>query len=106
MKLNKIAEQRIRAAEAKGELSNLKGAGKPLPETAGDTATEAGYRIMHEEGALPREIELRKAIEAQRHKMATITDAVERKREMARLADLMLRLDIEVEARRKFYGTR
>lgn len=30
MKLSKIAEQRILAAEAEGKLANLKGAGKPL----------------------------------------------------------------------------
>ncbi len=31
MRLSKIAEQRILAAEAEGKLTNLKGAGKPLP---------------------------------------------------------------------------
>ena len=107
MKLNRIAEQRIRQAEAEGKLAKLKGAGKPLPPGGGgDFAEEAGFRVMRDAGALPREIELRKAVDAQRAHLATVTDPDERKPEMAKLADLELRLQIEVEARRKFYSTR
>lgn len=65
----------------------------------------AGFRIMADAGVLPREIELKKAVDAQPKILTQTTDPVARKREMAKLADLQLRLSIEQEARRKYYGT-
>ena len=59
---------------------------------------------MAEAGAPPREIEWRKAVEAQTEMLrAAVTDE-DRRRETKVLADLQLRLDIEAEARRRFYG--
>ncbi len=102
MKTSKLAEQQIRKAQAEGKLDNLKGAGKPLKRESGDTADAAGYRIMAEAGALPEEIQLRKAVEAQLAHLQTLTDPAERKTAMAKLADLQMRLSIAEEARRKF----
>lgn len=59
---------------------------------------------MAEAGALPREIQLRKAVEEQTERLRKAVGAEARKQEMAKLAQLQLRLDIEVEARRRFYG--
>lgn len=103
MKFSDLAERQILKAQAQGQLDDLKGAGKPL--NMGDDAGSPdaiGFRIMAEAGALPREIELRKAVEAQTRILAAATDPATRKREAARLADLQLRLDIEAEARRRF----
>lgn len=103
MRFDKLAERQILKAQAEGQLDNLKGAGKPLASTVGDTAQDAGFRIMAEAGAIPREVALRKAVEAQRATVATAPPEA-RAVEAARLADLELRLAIEVEARRRFQG--
>ncbi|WP_323041635.1 DUF1992 domain-containing protein [Gemmobacter sp.] len=106
MKFAELAERQIRKAQAEGQLDNLKGAGKPLDLAAGDGSADAiGFRIMAEAGALPREMDLRRQVEAQRAVLQAATDPDARKREMARLADLQLRLEIEAEARRRFQGS-
>lgn len=102
MKLRDIAEARMKRAEADGAFRDLKGAGKPLPRrTDGNHAEEIGYRIMAEAGAVPEEIRLRNAVEAQRKVLAATVDSAERKHGMAKLADLEMRLAIQEEARRR-----
>ena len=74
MRFDKLAERQILKARASGALDNLKGAGKPLPpDSGGDAATAAGFRMMAEAGALPGEIDLRKQIEARRSELAAAT---------------------------------
>ncbi len=103
MKIHKRAEEQIKRAQLKGELDNLKGAGKPLPARGdGDLAEAAGFRIMAEAGAVPEEIRLRNEVEAQLKRLQSITDPDQRKTEMSILADLQMRLGIQEEARRKF----
>lgn len=105
MKWSDLAERQIQKARAEGQLDDLAGAGKPLKVEPGDGIVSAGFRIMAKEGVLPREIELKKLVDAQRTKLRDLTDPAARKREMKRLADLELRLSIEREARQKFYRT-
>jgi len=103
MKFSDMAERQILKAQAERQFDDLKGAGKPL-NMAGDGSADAiGFRIMAEAGALPREIQLRKAVEEQTRILATAPDQEGRKQAMKKLADLQLRLDIEQEARRRFY---
>lgn len=105
MKLSDLAERQIRKAQAEGQFDNLPGAGKPLDPSHDAGSIEAvGFRIMAESGALPREIELRKAIEAQTLRLQAAVGEAAQKAEMAKLADLQMRLNIEAEARRKFLG--
>ena len=105
MKFSDLAERQILKAQAEGQLDNLKGAGKPLDMSGDGSADAVGLRIMAEAGALPREIELRKAVEAQTLVVRAATDDETRRQAMKKLADLQLRLDIEREARRRFYGS-
>ena len=106
MKFGTLAERQILKAQAEGQLENLRGAGKPLPDAGhGDFAAAAGFRIMADAGALPREVELKKALDAQRKILQETTDLAERKQEMAKVADLELRHAIEQESRRKYYKT-
>jgi len=51
---------------------------------------------------LPEEITLRKQVEAQREKLAGLTDPAERKAAMAELARLEMRRSIAEEARKRF----
>ena len=103
MKFSDLAERQILKAQCEGQFDNLKGAGKPLnlEDSAGGTVA-VGFRIMAESGALPREIELRKAVEKQYAKVRDAADEEERRRETKILAELQLRLDIEQEARKRF----
>jgi len=103
MKLSQLAEQQIKKAELNGSFDNLKGVGKPLPHAGDrDIGAAAGFRIMAEAGAVPEEITLRKAVSAQAKILRETTDPDARKEEMARLADLQMRLAIAEDARRKF----
>lgn len=104
MKFSDIAEQQILKAQAEGQLDNLAGAGKPLDIEGDGSADAIGFRIMADAGVVPREIQLRKAVEAQSRILRETTDEEARKREMIKLNDLQLRLSIEQEARRRFYG--
>lgn len=105
MKFRDLTEHQIRKAQAEGQLDDLKGAGKPLPRAGhGDEAEEAGFRIMVEAGALPKEIELKKAVQAQAQLLQTLTDPNERKAAMARFAELSQQLAVQEEARRKYYS--
>lgn len=103
MKFSDLAERQILKAQAEGQFENLKGAGKPLDLSGDGSAESVGFRIMAEAGALPREVELRKAVEAQSLALRRTVDEEARKREMRKLADLQLRLDIEKEARLRFF---
>lgn len=103
MKFSDLAERQILKAQSEGQFDSLKGAGKPLNlEDGAGGAAAIGFRIMAESGALPREIELRKAVEKQSAKVRDATGEEERRRETKILAELQLRLDIEQEARRRF----
>ncbi|MBI1417602.1 MAG: DUF1992 domain-containing protein [Limimaricola sp.] len=102
-----MVEHQIRKAQAEGQFDNLSGAGKPLPPAPpGDAAEAAGFRIMAEAGTVPREVQLRKDVAAQRLVVQAATTPEAQKVAMAKLADLELRVAIEQEARRKFYATR
>ncbi|KZL28884.1 DUF1992 domain-containing protein [Pseudovibrio sp. Ad37] len=104
MGFKNLAERQILKAQAEGQLNNLEGEGKPLPARGpGSLDTAAGMRIMADAGAVPREIELKKEIDAQRLVVQKAEGTPDWKSEMAKLADLQLRHAIEQEARKKFF---
>ena len=105
MDTKKLAEQQIRKAQLEGQFDNLKGAGKPLPAEGDGSADAVGYRIMAEAGALPEEMRLKKEVARQQDILSATTDPTDRKRQMAILADLQMRLAICEEARRRFDRT-
>ncbi len=104
--LERLAERRMLFARAKGQFSGIEGEGKPLADRTGDAFVSAGeavaFRIMAEAGVLPEEITLKKAADAQRDVLASLTDPSERKAAMAKLADLEMRREMAIESRRKF----
>ena len=105
MKFSDLAERQILKAQAEGRLDNLKGAGKPLNIEGDGSADAIGFRIMADAGVVPREIQLRKAVEEQSRILRETTGEEDRKQVMIKLNDLQLRLSIEQEARRRFYGS-
>jgi hypothetical protein len=69
-----------------------------------DAGEAAGYRIMHEHGALPEEIALRKAVEAAKAEYAKAETEDEKRAAMARIAELQMKVAIASEARKRFMG--
>lgn len=104
-KIRQLTEAQIRKAEAEGKLSDLAGAGRPLPSRPGDAFIDpgdaVGHRIMAEAGALPEEIVLKRRLDAARTALAQAPKA-QRMAAMARVAELELKHAIAQEARRKF----
>ncbi|WP_136644389.1 DUF1992 domain-containing protein [Tabrizicola sp. YIM 78059] len=104
--LSRLAERQIQKARLQGQLRNLEGEGKPLPDRPGDVYVSpgdaAGFRIMAQAGVLPEEIVLKKHVAAQRALLAGLTDETARKASMAELARLEMLQAIAEESRRKF----
>lgn len=101
-----LVERQILKAIAEGRLKGLEGEGKPLPDRTGaaytDMATQVAVRIMAEAGALPEEFKLRKLLDAARLAWRAANTEEEKHMAMALIADLDLRYNVAVEARRKF----
>ncbi len=70
-----IVEQRIKQAQKNGEMDNLPGQGRPLPNEEIDFSNEfrLAHKILKNAGFLPPEVELRRDITA----MEQLLDAVE-----------------------------
>lgn len=104
--MNRLVERQILKAIAEGKLKGLSGEGKPLPDRAGeaftDIATAVAGRMMAEAGALPEEFKIKKVLEAARQTYRDAEDPQARRVAMAMIADLQLRYNIAVEARRRF----
>ncbi|WP_114011232.1 DnaJ family domain-containing protein [Cohaesibacter intestini] len=99
-----VAEYLIAKIKADGLLDEYKRARKPKPpKQSDDTFLKAGYRILEETGALPKEIELKKAIADQYERLNAATSQEEREAEFRKLAELQMVLGVEQDARRKFY---
>lgn len=105
MKWRDLAEHQIQKAKAEGQLEGLKGEGKPLPLRQGGDVVSAGLGIMADAGVLPREIELKKAVDEKQTELAACADPDQKTAMMRELGELQMRLAIEQEARRKFYKT-
>lgn len=104
--LQRLVEQQIAKAIAEGHLRGLEGEGRPLPdrsgEATGDTVTAIAMRIMAEAGAVPEEFKWKKALDAARDSYAEADSEEEKHAAMALIAELELRYNIAVEARRAF----
>ena len=99
-----VTEYLVAKVKAEGLLDGYKRARKPKPpKQTDDTFLKAGYRILEETGALPREIELKKAIAEQYEKLNAAETEEQREEEFRKLAELQMVLGVEQDARRKFY---
>jgi len=106
---DRLVEQQIQKAIAEGKLRGLAGEGKPLPDRSGeafaDMATAVAARIMAEAGVLPEEFKLKRLLEAARQSYRQAESEEAKRVAMALIADLELRYNIAVEARRRFMGS-
>ena len=90
----------IAKAERDGAFDNLPGAGRPIADlhAPGDAVLD---RLMRESGAKPKGVRLSREIAEAKARLAELTGEDARHEEMRRLADLEMRLALEMEAMRR-----
>lgn len=99
----RIALRRIDEAAARGQLSGLRGEGKPLDrDRLRETSEDVMYRMMSDAGFLPPELQMAKDIEAKRAVLDQIEDEAERSRLKKQIALLELRRGMAADQRRRF----
>jgi hypothetical protein len=93
--IERIAEQHIREALERGELTNLSGAGKPLDlndDVDVPPELRAAYRILKNSGFVPPEVELRRDIANAEQLVARALTSADRKSANQRLEFLLVKL--------------
>lgn len=92
-----IAEQRIQEAIEAGEFDNLPGAGKPIALDDDRMVPEAlrvAFRVLKNAGYVPPEVEQLKELRELRRSIEATPDEQERRRAIAKLNLLALRLSL------------
>ena len=106
LNFTRLAERRMLAALAEGKLSDLPGEGHPLPdhpeEAYIDPLDAIGFRIMHEAGFVPQELELGRLLEEAKADWVAAYNPETRAEIMKRIADLEMRRNIARETRLEF----
>ena len=93
---DKIVEERIRAAQRKGQFENLAGSGKPLVlEDDRHIAEELrlAHKILKNADCLPPEVELKKEIERTEQLLGALEDASEKYHTLKKLNFLIMKLN-------------
>lgn len=92
-----MAERKILEAMARGEFTNLPGAGKPLRLEDDSMIPEdlrIAYKILKNAGCIPPELEVRKEIITLRDLLRTIEDENEKKKTIRELNYKLLKLNV------------
>ncbi len=109
----KIVEDRIRAAQRKGELDNLPGTGKPLDLEDDRHIPEdlrLAYKILKNADCMPPEIELKKEIKRTEDLLAGMEDTAEKYHTLKKLNFLVMKLNtiratsVQFEMPQKYVG--
>jgi hypothetical protein len=99
-----IAETRIQAAIADGDLDDLPGSGKPLPRddiSRVPAELRMGYRILRNADCLPPELEARKEVARLGALIESAGDRAEREHLSRLRQDAELRYAVLMERRRR-----
>ena len=94
--IDKLAEQRIREAQEKGEFDNLPGAGEPLvldDDSMIPVELRVAYRVLKNANCVPVELQLRKEISEVEQLLRFTEDPAERDKAYTRLHYLLVKLD-------------
>ncbi len=105
MTFEKIAEQKILDAMARGEFDNLSGEGKPLQGLDAYFATpeqvRMGYSVLKSAGVVPEEVSLLKDIESLKERLQSCSDDASRTRINCEIQALRLKYDLILEHLRR-----
>jgi hypothetical protein len=99
--LNPAIEMAMKAAEQFDEFKNLPGAGKPL-EFLSRPKDAVIDRLMKENQATPLAVQLKNKITELRKSLKAETEETVRKSLIKEIADQQLKLDLELEALRRY----
>ncbi len=103
MSLDKLVEEIIRDAMARGEFDNLPGKGKPLDLDSYFDLPEAermAIKLLKDSGFLPEEVQLLKDINALKEKLATANTEAEQAALKKALDDKTLAFNILMDQKR------
>jgi len=95
--IEKIAEEKIREAEQRGEFKNLPGAGKPLALEDDSMIPEQlrmAYKILKNSNFVPPEVEDKKEIRNIRDMLEKTSDESERYRQIQKLNLIITRMNM------------
>jgi hypothetical protein len=95
--IEKIAEEKIREAEQRGEFKNLPGAGKPLALEDDSMIPELlrmAYKILKNSNFVPPEVEDKKEIKNIRDMLEKTSDESERYRQIQKLNLIITRMNM------------
>ena len=110
---SKIAEQKIREAQERGDFDDLPGRGKPITYPDDSRVPEElrlAYKILKNAGFAPPEIQLKKEILQIADMLADITDEQEKYRQIKKLNFLVLKLNtmrtrsVDFEEQQRYYS--
>jgi hypothetical protein len=94
---DKIVEERIRAAQRRGDFENLDGSGKPLRlEDDANVPEELrlAYKILKNADMVPPEIELRKEIVQTEDLLQGVQDTAEKYRILKKLNFMIMKVNL------------
>jgi hypothetical protein len=94
---DKIVEERIRAAQRRGDFENLEGSGKPLRlEDDANVPEELrlAYKILKNADMVPPEIELRKEIVQTEDLLQGVQDTAEKYRILKKLNFMIMKVNL------------
>lgn len=97
---DKLVEQKIREAQARGEFDALEGAGRPVDLDAYFSTPEelrAGFAVLKNSGVVPEEVQLLKEMDELQRGLERAADAPAREGLRRRLAELRLKYRLLVE---------
>ena len=104
MSFQKIVDEKIEEAIARGEFDNLPGKGKPLDLDAYFATPEhlrMGYSILKSAEIIPEEMELLRQIEDLKKSLDSSTTPAEEKALRQQLSEKLTNLNIRMEHNRK-----
>jgi len=93
----KIVEERIKAAQRRGDFNHLPGAGRPLDlddDRMVPDDLRLAYKMLKNADCLPPEVEMAREIRQTETLLAGIADAAERYRVIKRLNFLIMKLNM------------
>jgi hypothetical protein len=104
MSLDRIVDEMIREAMARGDFDNLPGAGKPQSLDSYFAAPEElrmAWSVLKNAGYLPEEVQLMKEIAALKEQLAAASDDAERTKLQRTLDGKALSLNVIMEQRQR-----
>jgi hypothetical protein len=104
MSLDRLVDEMIRDAMARGEFDNLPGAGKPQNLDSYFAAPEdlrMAWSVLRNAGYLPEEVELMKDIAALRARLAAAPSDAERVKLKKELDEKVLGFNVVMEQRQR-----